>query len=519
MDSDLLRLQRTPQEVARWKLAQQHVLAGRGLAAMGIYKELRERYPGVAQLAFEQAIAAAGELEFSLAEEAFDRAAEMSANDPAMLVLIGQHCHRLGWFDRARDCFQRAAAADRTSVHGCLSLAAWLERERRLEAAWETVEACATVHPRDPQVLYFRGFLLHRMGRNDEAEPLLRELVKSELREPNLDYSSRNLLAMVLDELGEYAEAFHWLLEAKAGLRKAVDHAGLEKAYDRADRQRRELLAGLTLESVRRWRTEEPAAGKPCRLAFLGGHPRSGTTLIEQILGAHPGVRGFDEPDAFTLEIGNRLAPMQAERKLTAEALEAVPARARSEMGKRYLKRLLRNEGAGAELLLDKNPSPTTQLHLWLRVFPEMKVIIALRDPRDVLVSTFFQTLNGLTATNVNFLTLERTARHYRDLMDVWLRMRELGGFDWTETRYEDVVSDVEGEGKRVTEFAGLTWHPEQANYRESAGRKILQAPTYHDVTKPVYRRAIGRWERYAEMLKPVLPELAPYCKAFRYSE
>jgi hypothetical protein len=156
-------------------------------------------------------------------------------------------------------------------------------------------------------------------------------------------------------------------------------------------------------------------------------------------------------------------------------------------------------------------------LNVWLRVFPELKVIIALRDPRDVIISCFFLNIM-LNATNVNFLSLERTARHYADLMDVWLRMRELGGFDWIESRYEDVVENLAAEGRKVTEFLGLPWHPDQARYHENARRKVLYAPTYHDVTQPVYKRAVGRWERYAEALAPVQAKLAPYCRAFGYS-
>ena len=169
-----------------------------------------------------------------------------------------------------------------------------------------------------------------------------------------------------------------------------------------------------------------------------------------------------------------------------------------------------------ARVLLDKNPSPTMSLNIWLRVFPELKVIIALRDPRDVIISCFFLNIT-LNVTNVNFLSLDRTVKHYADLMDVWLRMRELGGFDWIETRYEDVVLNMEEEGRKATEFLGLTWHPNQARYHETARQKVLYAPTYHDVTQPVYQRAVGRWERYAEALQPFLARLAPYCAAFHY--
>ena len=110
----------------------------------------------------------------------------------------------------------------------------------------------------------------------------------------------------------------------------------------------------------------------------------------------------------------------------------------------------------------------TASLHIWLRLFPRSKVIIALRDPRDIIVSCYFQNLT-LTAANVNFLSLERTARFYADCMDVWLRLRELGGFEWIETRYEDVVANLETEGRRVTSFLGLPWHEAQATYYETA--------------------------------------------------
>ena len=112
------------------------------------------------------------------------------------------------------------------------------------------------------------------------------------------------------------------------------------------------------------------------------------------------------------------------------EALDTLERSRRSTLRERYIKSLLREVEATPEtkVLLDKNPSPTASLHIWLRVFPELKVIIALRDPRDVIISCFFLNIM-LNATNVNFLSLERTAKHYANLMDVWLRLRELGGF------------------------------------------------------------------------------------------
>jgi hypothetical protein len=153
---------------------------------------------------------------------------------------------------------------------------------------------------------------------------------------------------------------------------------------------------------------------------------------------------------------------------------------------------------------------------LWLRLFPDSKVIIALRDPRDVVISCFFQNL-ALTPMNVNFLTFNRAIDHYADLMDVWLRLRELGGFDWIETRYEDLVADTETEGRRVTEFLGLTWHPAQASCHEAARARFVFSPTYSEVAKPVHNRAVGRWKHYAAALEPFQAKLASYLSAFGY--
>lgn len=519
MESDLAKLQRKPREMSRWQQGQQLLVAGQSREALNVYRGLVVSYPGVAQLWFESGIASAAEFEFEQAETAFGRTEQLAPNDATMLILLGQQFHRLRRPERARHFFERAVAADPDSAAARLSLAEWFERDRQLEEAQRCVEECLARRPRDAQARYWRALLLQRRKQPAEAEVQLRELVRESPREPGLGISCRHLLGVVLDEQGQYAEAMRMLDEAKALTRRSVNAAALLADYDRADRRRRELLAALRGEDIRRWREEPPpssAAGK--QLSLLGGHPRSGTTLLEQILGAHPGILAFDESEAFVQGIWNQLAPMQSSQALTAAQLNALAPARREELAGRYFKWLLREapENCVDRRLLDKNPSPTASLYLWLRIFPDLKVIIALRDPRDVALSCYFQNL-AVTATNANFLTLERTAKHYADLMDVWLRLRELGGFDWVESRYEDVVGDLEVEGRRVTEFLGLTWHPAQAAFHESARRKFVFAPTYNEVTQPVHRRAVGRWRHYETALAPIFERLAPYCRAFGY--
>ena len=519
MPSDFEKLQQSPRHVSRWQKAQQDLLKGRPDAALETYRDLLKQFPAVAGLWFELGLAAAKQLDFNLADQAFQRTSELSPKDVSMLILLGQQYHQLRRLDKARACFEQAVAADALSIPAQLSLADWFERERRLNDAWACVEACAAHHPKNAQVLCVKALLLHRQGRNTEAETLLRDLIKVGLPDLHVDYAVRHQLAVVLDALGQYPEAMQQLHTAKAALRRTTNVAKLEQEYDWADQRRRELLAALKPEMIRRWRSEAVTPPGQHRLAFLGGHPRSGTTLLEQILGAHPAIAAFDEPMAFVDEILGKLAPLNAAAPLTVNRLNVLNTAQRGQFQQRYLKSLLREDAGRAEteVLLDKNPSPTASLHLWLRVFPDLKVIIALRDPRDVIVSCFFQK-QMLNSTNANFLSLERTAKHYADLMDVWLRLRELGGFDWLESRYEDIVNNLESEGRRVTDFLGLSWHERQANFHEAAHQKFVFAPTYNDVTKPIHGRAVGRWQHYTEALATIEPRLAPYCRAFGYS-
>src|SRR6185437_2675781 len=106
-------------------------------------------------------------------------------------------------------------------------------------------------------------------------------------------------------------------------------------------------------------------------------------------------------------------------------------------------------------------------------------------------------------------------AQHYSDVMEIWLAVRKWEGLTWSwmETRYEDIVADLQKEGQRVTQFLGLEWHESQARYHEKNREKPILSTNYSDVTKPVYTRSIGRWRAYEKYLAPVLPELEPYCR------
>ena len=303
------------------------------------------------------------------------------------------------------DGYARASgAADPRGINPRISLAVLAEQNHRLEEARIAVDECLAIDPRDDQARYFLAVLDRRENKIEQAEQQLRDLIASQPKHPYVRYACRYELANLLDRSGHFDQAMALLLEAKQIVSTLTDTQSLLEGYDQAARAARLFTQGLPRTILQTWSSSFPVQQREPipRLTFLGGHPRSGTTLLEQILDAHPDIAALDEPPAFL----NLLQPEFYKSK------ELNPARLNT-LRRLYIQALSTELGLAAadKLLVDKNPSPTARLPLWLRVFPELRVLIALRDPRDVVLSCFFQNI-PLNAANVNFLSLERLAKH-----------------------------------------------------------------------------------------------------------
>jgi len=489
--------------------ARRCLLAHDFAGALPRYHRLIHDRPRDAVTWAEYGNAASGAGQVELADQCWQKSLELAAGNAELIGMIGHQYQGVRNPEQASACFAQAAAAAPRSINPRISLAVLLEKNHRLAEARRAVEECLVIDRNDDQARYFSAVLDRREGQLQSAENRLRDLIASEPRHPFVRYACRYELAQILDRDGRCDEAMGLLVEAKQIVRGLTDTEVLLRGYDQGAESARRFTRSLAKTILRTWAEYFPEHKREAvpPLAFLGGHPRSGTTLLEQVLDAHPGVAALDEPTAF-LDV---LQPeFHKSKELSSARLNT--------LRRLYIQALLRELGsAGAgKLLVDKNPSPTARLPLWLKVFPELRVLIALRDPRDVVLSCYFQNI-PLNAANVNFLSFERLAKHYADLMDIWLAVREWDGFAWLEVRYEDTVATLEKEGRRVTEFLGLAWDEGQARFYEKSRTKQLYSPTYQDVTRPVYSRSVARWRAYEKHLAPILPALEPYCRKFGY--
>jgi hypothetical protein len=171
----------------------------------------------------------------------------------------------------------------------------------------------------------------------------------------------------------------------------------------------------------------------------------------------------------------------------------------------------------GERMLIDKHPSLTQSIPGVVRVFPEIRLLIALRDPRDVVLSCFMQPFFPVGPGNALFLSLDTALEEYTELMGMWLKMRPMLQNPWLEVRYEDMVEDLEGVARRTLDFLGVSWDERVLGFDEHARRKQVRSPTYADVTQKVFKRARGRWRNYQKYLEPLLPKLEPFLKALGY--
>ena len=275
----------------------------------------------------------------------------------------------------------------------------------------------------------------------------------------------------------------------------------------------------LTAEMLERWRAQGPASQPPCRLALLCGHPRSGTTLLEQVLDSHPGFVSAEETMVFSRESFGFLlrGKIQADT-LMLPTLEAASVETLREARRNYIQCMERVLGHPADdrILIDKNPSLTGLVSAFVRVFPEAKLLVALRDPRDVCLSCFMQPLPMSQGSSM-FLTLETTVQEYVSIMGLWKVASTCLGHGYMEVRYEDVVEDLEGVSRRVLEFLGVAWDDRVLRFNEFTQKKLVRSPTYAAVAKPITKGAVGRWRNYQKHLEPYQEMLAPLVKSFGY--
>ena len=478
-----------------------------------LYERAVRKEPGNPSLLLKLAGAHAQRYDFPGAERYFEKAVKISSNRTRTLEEVARICLNLEYIEMAFRYFKRASQNKEVSVDSLVDLVDICIRDKRLD---EASEILALADHKDPRVLFQEASLLRTKGESARAESLYRGLLVNPASSGSVRIRALYDLGAILDGEGQYDEAMSAWLEAKS-LHEA--HAAPFKANLRHMQSRAaEMEQTITTAILDRWRADAVKLQPPRRIALLCGHPRSGTTLLEQVLDAHSDVISAEETGLMHDEAYLPLIRDLPEGTAILPALDPVSPTVIGRARKNYFRcaDLLLRRSVGGHLLLDKNPSLNLMIPIVVRIFPETKFLVALRDPRDVVMSCFMQAL-PLTAVSSAYLTLESTVKQYANVMGFWLEMRPRLGDRWMQIRYEEMVDDLPSVARSVLEFLGLAYEENVLKFYEHARAKRVRSPSHEDVRKPLYRTAVGRWRNYKKYLDPHMPGLEPYLNAFNY--
>ncbi len=495
-------------------------IANRFDDAVSLFVETAARHPQNIAALVDTARALGHRHEIKRAGEYLVRLRALASDRKDLPFIIGQTFRMIHREELAIQCFEEyVAGPGRRHADAHFELAVLYERRHRVADAEAAVTRVLKLNSAYFEASLLQGRLLRRRGEIGPAKALFRRLAENAKVHAFSRAQAWAALADIADKEGNYEQAVGLMARCKD---LQIAHAQVFQRHSAVVLGSLESFnESVTADDLRRWQAQKDDLRPLARVAHLTSFPRSGTTLLENILDAHSGVISSEEQQVFSRDIldASWKEPHETTPP-TVAGFDRIPVAKLQSLRRRYLSAMEESldELIGDRVHLDKNPTHTLFIPALVRLFPESQFLIALRDPRDVIVSCYFQYL-PLNPTSVSYLTWESTIRRYALDMGVWLRLRErLEASSWLEVRYEDVVRDLPAAARRALAFLNLPWEETVLGYRERLTSKTVHSPTYLDVAQPVHGRPIGRWKNYAPWLEPGLGKLERFVKEFGYT-
>jgi len=488
--------------------------SGQFEAAKKKYEEILRAWPKEAR-----AIAGLGRCLIRLGqrERGLNEVRRAVKSDPDDLICINELTVILFNLGKVEESLKWAKRAVKMGPHGAKTyamVANCYEKLHRIEEALAANRLAQIANPQNKYLKLQEAKLIARNGDYEQAKDILRETTRAPGIQPELRRQIFGELGRVLDKLKRYDQAYEAFVQSgleatrspKAQRFKLEHRPSFINAY----------VKGLTEERLKKWKPED-LKDDSWTPAFLVGFPRSGTTMIEQVLAAHSGVVTTDEMpyiDHLLREWARIIGPDPDLGKMVDQLDTKIILRLR----KMYREKVEADQEItiGSKTVIDKFPFNIIDIGFINLIFPEAKIIVALRDPRDCCLSCFTQYFE-LSSAMLHLLALDRTVQFYTQVMGAWLHFRDIISLSHITVRYEDTVQNLEFEAKRLIDYLDLDWEPAVLQFHQRAIERVISTPSYVAVTEPVHTRAIGRWKNYHEQFTPLLPMLEPFLREFGY--
>ncbi|MBI5463213.1 MAG: sulfotransferase [Gammaproteobacteria bacterium] len=447
------------------------------------------------------------------ARRLYERVNGLRPNNPQILQALCQTCWEMSDPDAGIAYAQAVLRVDPRNLVTLLSLGSTMIYRDSAEAR-RLLDRAVALAPNDPAVLTLKAELLEFSGDKLGAW----ECVQTAIQRGYTETRAFNIAASVASVVGKTDEAIAQLeqLLRKPGL-SATESSSLHftlaglcdktRQYDRAfehaiaanrlknahhddstlDRQIRQLMAVYSAADM----AALPRSGNSSDLPiFIVGMPRSGTSLLEQILSCHSKVYARGETDDIPRIAGAIPHYPEGARSIAPERLDALAAA--------HIARI-RETAPDATRITDKLPGNFLMLGLINQMFPKARIINCRRDPRDLCLSNFMTDFGGGHGYSYNLEALARVCKSYQELMDHWKQVLPLPILDMS---YEELVDAPQTQIERLLEFCGLEWEEACLNFHASE-RQVMTA-SYDQVRQPLYKKSVARWKNYAQHLASV---------------
>ena len=484
-------------------------------AARAVLEKAAAMEPHDPEIRLQYATACHESMRTELAVAALENWKDFPGLYPELIARIGNLLMNLGETERAEEALRAALPGGTGDAQASVTLVKMLERTNRLDEARDVLDKVVPSEGNtgdEGGLALARATLAQRDGDHELAVTLYQQAL-AQVKSADRRQYQLFPLAKSLDALHRYDDAFAALEEAH---RSQLKHLELAHPLLAVRGSPSLIITEFSADpaDVATW----DHAGAPSvdeSPVFIVAFPRSGTTLLEVTLDAHPALESMDEQPFLQNALDDLTAfgiryPAEL-GQLNATQLDSVRAR--------YWERVRSKvKIAPGQRLVDKNPLNLLRLPVIRRLFPNSPIIVAVRHPFDVIVSCYMQ---HFRAPEFALLCadLPAIASGYRRSFDFWYEQAALLQPQAMEVRYETFVAGFESGVREIIDFLQLPWNDAVLAHADRAReKKYISTPSYSQVVQPVSGKSVGRWKNYERHLVPLAPVVQPYLDRWDYA-
>jgi tetratricopeptide (TPR) repeat protein len=424
----------------------------------------------------------------------YERALVLNPNYAAAHNNLGNALMRQEKIDDAQAHYESALALKPDYANAHNNLGNVFKEKGKFDDAMAHYERAIAIKP-DYAEAHLNRAELKRFERGDSDLAALEVLVRNDSLAPDKALFVHFALAKALDDVGDYDRAWEHLLQGNTLKRRLIDYQE-KRALDLVQRIRTVFERSL----FERFQ----GAGDPSSVPiFVVGMPRSGSTLVEQILASHPEIHGAGELTILEKMEAQGLSNSNDPPLPFPECVPGLDGAALRRLGEIYLSRLP-GVADGTVRIVDKLPGNFLRIGLIRLILPNARIIHTTRHPIDTCLSCYSKLFTNGLLFSYDLAELGRYYRCYSELMTHWRSVLPQGAI--LDVCYEDVVEDLETEARRLIDYCGLPWDDRCMNFHRN--RRPVRTASSVQVRQPLFRNSLERRRRYEAGLRPLMVEL-----------